>query len=625
MILRFSRQTAPYWIAVLLALGGFVYLAVSLNFVQDDAYISYRYVANYLNGDGLVFNVGERVEGFTNFGWVILMVFIGSLGLDYIVASQLLGFAMGAGIVILSLMMALRMLPERERLFAVLVPLLVGLNMSLAYWSPAGLETAAFAFCVLLALWCYFRRNWFLAASLIWAVWLRPEGGLLVGLIILLSLTEQRGCLRFAAMSCLIALFCSLPMAGFKLVYYGSILPNSFFAKTAWTHDQLVAGLDYTWRFLMHYGFWGVPLLVVLLFWTRLGRVWRQLWLFTVAWTLYITAIGGDVLYVHRFFVPVFPMYALLFVRALTLAVSTWRSVAVRNGAAWAVGLAAVVLSVWLPWQFVTGFNEREKRFTASMSAHAEALLANDDSRFSTAASTIGVFGYRLLGHTVIDLLGLTDSTIARHPQPPIAGLSTTWKEPNYNVPYVLSRAPDYIVFSTGIKPSSPPERALMLYPGFLNCYRSRAWTDTTAKSTELLVWYQRVCMPVAQQEAQYDVDYVQRYRDGLDATERGDHRRALDLYESALSTEPKPISLNLRYQRARSQALLGYSDSAQAEFAALLAADSLFFEAHKELYWYAAIKGDSAAMQLHKRWLQRLVPNYWTLYRDQVAQALVR
>src|SRR5512144_1358529 len=37
----------------------------------DDAYISFRYVRNFVEGRGLVFNAGERVEGYTNFLWVL--------------------------------------------------------------------------------------------------------------------------------------------------------------------------------------------------------------------------------------------------------------------------------------------------------------------------------------------------------------------------------------------------------------------------------------------------------------------------------------------------------------------------------------------------------------------------
>jgi hypothetical protein len=39
----------------------------------DDAYISYRYAQNLAQGNGLVFNRGERVEGYSNFLHVLMM------------------------------------------------------------------------------------------------------------------------------------------------------------------------------------------------------------------------------------------------------------------------------------------------------------------------------------------------------------------------------------------------------------------------------------------------------------------------------------------------------------------------------------------------------------------------
>ena len=40
-------------------------------FLCDDAFISFRYVRNLLEGHGLVFNPGEYVEGYSNFLWVL--------------------------------------------------------------------------------------------------------------------------------------------------------------------------------------------------------------------------------------------------------------------------------------------------------------------------------------------------------------------------------------------------------------------------------------------------------------------------------------------------------------------------------------------------------------------------
>lgn len=65
------------WIAVgLLAVLTLVFFIVNVQqycFLGDDAYISFRYALHLYQGHGLVWNPGERVEGYTNFLWVIIM------------------------------------------------------------------------------------------------------------------------------------------------------------------------------------------------------------------------------------------------------------------------------------------------------------------------------------------------------------------------------------------------------------------------------------------------------------------------------------------------------------------------------------------------------------------------
>ena len=52
-----------------IALG--VLRAARLSWTSDDAYISFRYAANLNHGLGLVYNAGERVEGYSNFLWTL--------------------------------------------------------------------------------------------------------------------------------------------------------------------------------------------------------------------------------------------------------------------------------------------------------------------------------------------------------------------------------------------------------------------------------------------------------------------------------------------------------------------------------------------------------------------------
>ena len=53
---------------MILPLLGFLFLSLyHFDFMLDDPFISFRYARNLLNGYGLVFNPGERVEGYSNF------------------------------------------------------------------------------------------------------------------------------------------------------------------------------------------------------------------------------------------------------------------------------------------------------------------------------------------------------------------------------------------------------------------------------------------------------------------------------------------------------------------------------------------------------------------------------
>ena len=59
--------------------------------VDDDAFISFRYARNLAEGNGLVFNTGERVEGYSNFLWTVVMAGCHKLGFDLPSAARLLG------------------------------------------------------------------------------------------------------------------------------------------------------------------------------------------------------------------------------------------------------------------------------------------------------------------------------------------------------------------------------------------------------------------------------------------------------------------------------------------------------------------------------------------------------
>ena len=69
-LLSLSPRPTAYLVAgIALAYG--VAAAIQRAWVCDDAFISFRCADHLVRGLGLVFNPGERVEGYTNFLWAV--------------------------------------------------------------------------------------------------------------------------------------------------------------------------------------------------------------------------------------------------------------------------------------------------------------------------------------------------------------------------------------------------------------------------------------------------------------------------------------------------------------------------------------------------------------------------
>ena len=91
------RFVVPLVAVCAIAIVGLAYLfRVGL---IDDTYIFLRYARNLADGNGPVFNVGERVEGFSSPLWTILLGLAGFLGADLEMAARVLGLSCGTGVV----------------------------------------------------------------------------------------------------------------------------------------------------------------------------------------------------------------------------------------------------------------------------------------------------------------------------------------------------------------------------------------------------------------------------------------------------------------------------------------------------------------------------------------------
>src|SRR5512143_1281620 len=89
------RPDRGWWLAAAVVPTLALLLAHGLyyRFLTDDAFISFRYARHLAMGQGLVFNPGgERVEGYSNFLWVLILAALNRVGVAPETSSQLLGF-----------------------------------------------------------------------------------------------------------------------------------------------------------------------------------------------------------------------------------------------------------------------------------------------------------------------------------------------------------------------------------------------------------------------------------------------------------------------------------------------------------------------------------------------------
>ncbi|HVI00649.1 MAG TPA: hypothetical protein VM869_18150, partial [Enhygromyxa sp.] len=245
-------------------------VAAAWPFATDDAYITLRYARHLLAGEGLVWNLGgERVEGYSNFAYVLLAALFGALGELDIGPLKLLGVAGLLATGYLQWAIARRFV----RPLPALLPFAIyTLERGSVWWSVSGLETGVYV-----ALGCGvvlatlrglgFARveladdahvgvnraplapNWLALSGVLCllASLLRPEGpifALAVGAALLVqrSIDGPREHANYRRTAWAFALAFGPALAlylGWRYAYFGDLLPNTVRCKTD-HHDRFV-------------------------------------------------------------------------------------------------------------------------------------------------------------------------------------------------------------------------------------------------------------------------------------------------------------------------------------------------------------------------------------------------
>jgi tetratricopeptide (TPR) repeat protein len=464
----------------------------------------------------LVYNIGERVEGYTNFFWIILLIPLKLIfGVDYIVATRLFSIIGGLSIIWLLLLFSRRHDENNHSLIYGAAIILLLFNQSFPYWTMAGLETTAFTFMILLALYLEYQLSQMTAPILAIASLLRPEG-LIVFLIILshkIIVTK-----RLPIYFLFVYILPLIPYAAFKLIYYGSFFPNTYYAKSGLSPYYIMSGLEYFRLFVTSSGAYGLFLILPLIAIKRLWKRYSLLYLFISIYSVYIIAIGGDTLKVYRFFQPILPV--LYFLVALSI-VELQRLLkfqhpksrqilfSVTLSAATFLGVFACLLSK----NHIETYRKLENGLVEKMQFIGGMLKKHFKSDFTVAASAIG---YELKGHRIIDMLGLTDKYIALNPEI-IEGIKSTWKESRFNSRYLLQQQPDFIVFSTNDKPSAPAELSLFLHSEFRKNYSITGFLKDASKDRWAFIYMKCGDIIISRDSMFGDVGFINELKTGYD------------------------------------------------------------------------------------------------------------
>ncbi len=306
-------KRAAFLFPAFISFGG-LFLAYFFGTFPEDAYINFRYAQHLAEGHGPVWNTsGNPVEGYTSFLWIVLLAPAWFFNFEFAIWVQMLSFIFLAGTLFIS---ALSLhIHLKNSLATLLGSLLIGSHFSLLFFSFSGMETALFSFLLTLLFYLSFiskKKNFFLlgltSALLIMT---RPEGLIFSFLFLAFTLFESKK-LNFPGLrNFLISLFIPISIwLIWKIRFYGDILPNTFYVKTA--HSSILNGAFYIYLYFKEYfivgPFIGTFFLIKKKEWP--AKIILALGSMIVFWLLYMIAIGGDYME-FRMMAPLFPIIVL--------------------------------------------------------------------------------------------------------------------------------------------------------------------------------------------------------------------------------------------------------------------------------------------------------------------------
>ncbi len=444
-------------------------------FYHDDAYISLRYARNLVAGHGLVWNPGERVEGYSDFLFTLLAAALGAARVNLVTASRVINASAFAALAMFLWFQGAKLAGGNllQRPLGAIAFIMVLASFPMIAWVFGGLEGPLFTALSVSGIWLFrssigrthATRTLVLSGVLLGLACMTRMDGLLFAGVSAVFLVLEQGPVqsRFTRLGVFLTALAAvlLPYHIWRYSYYGSPLPNTFWVKAAgFSWIRIRWGLRYVLSSATVPPFTFLLAGAALFFAASrraLDRSAAYLLAILASYASFIVYVGGCQMPAYRLTLPLIPVAALLLAALLA-----------RSGPRLATPVRCAVVAcivLLLALQTQDGrVNPRRTNPAAFVGTIVGKYIdANWPPGALVALHTAGSTPFYAGDLRFIDMLGLNDAHIARRV---ITSRELPWqKVPGHlkgDGAYVLSRKPDYIILG-------PAEGTTIETPWFLS------------------------------------------------------------------------------------------------------------------------------------------------------------
>jgi hypothetical protein len=247
----------------------FNYVLISNGHFHEDAYILFIYVENFVNGNGITYYPGgPHIEGATDFLWLVLLAFLGKLGLSSGTSVILLN---SLGVFIISYLLNLEIynskIKNKELLFFFYPFVFLWIFQQPLIAAVGGFSVFLYMSLILLGFVSVHKEKYVLYTPYIalTIALFRPDG-VIVGIgfsLIGFYIAYQKHLTKRYMIGIVFGLVVGISYFVWRYNYFGNLLPLPLYVKG---HGSLIAGLGANYHWIIKNLYIFIPLLLLAIF-----------------------------------------------------------------------------------------------------------------------------------------------------------------------------------------------------------------------------------------------------------------------------------------------------------------------------------------------------------------------